>query len=210
MIKPVFNNIQNAIQAELFKATKSIKIAVAWFTNDLLYQILLLKLQTGVSVELILNDDDINRNSDHHLDFDLFVNAGGKIYWANDKNLMHQKFCIIDENVVINGSYNWTYKAEYNNENVNIISGEETVCFQYINEFSTLIRTICKVNTNFSINDSAKPLILENQLYPTEIITSYTESEENSAEMDDKGVLYSRDNKKVIRHSHIYYKKSQR
>lgn len=38
MIKHVSNKIQDAIQMELFKAKESIKIAVAWFTNELLLQ----------------------------------------------------------------------------------------------------------------------------------------------------------------------------
>ena len=33
MIEHYSHKIQNAIQKELFKANKSIKIAVAWFTN---------------------------------------------------------------------------------------------------------------------------------------------------------------------------------
>ena len=47
MIEHYSHKIQNAIQKELFKANSSIKIAVAWFTNDLLFQPLLLKLGTA-------------------------------------------------------------------------------------------------------------------------------------------------------------------
>ena len=32
--------------------------------------------------------------------------------------LMHNKFCIIDNDLVITGSYNWTFKARLNDENV--------------------------------------------------------------------------------------------
>ena len=69
MIKHVSYKIQNAIQIELFGAKKSIKIAVAWFTNELLLHPLVLKLQTGVSVEIILNDDNINKGGESSLDF---------------------------------------------------------------------------------------------------------------------------------------------
>ena len=60
MVEHYSHKIQNVIQKELFKAQESIKIAVAWFTNDLLFQPLLLKLQAGVKVEIILNRDEIN------------------------------------------------------------------------------------------------------------------------------------------------------
>lgn len=130
MIKHVSNKIQNAIQMELFKAKESIKIAVAWFTNELLLQPLILKLQNGVSVELILNDDEINRGGESSLDFTEFLQDGGILRWNNSKQLMHDKFCIIDERVVITGSYNWTNKAEYNNESITVFYDEkETVDF---------------------------------------------------------------------------------
>ena len=77
MIEHYSSRIQNAIQRELFKATQSIKLAVAWFTNDLLFQPLLLKLSQGVSVEVILNDDVINRTGENSLDFSIFVQNGG-------------------------------------------------------------------------------------------------------------------------------------
>lgn len=37
MVEHFSSNIQNIIQSELFRAQKSIKIAVSWFTNDLLF-----------------------------------------------------------------------------------------------------------------------------------------------------------------------------
>ena len=33
---------------------------------------------------------------------------------------MHNKFCIIDKSIVINGSYNWTRKAKNNFEKSNL------------------------------------------------------------------------------------------
>ena len=114
MIKHVSYKIQNAIQIELFSAKESIKIAVAWFTNELLLHPLVLKLQTGVSVEIILNDDNINKGGESSLDFTSFLEAGGVLRWNTSKQLLHEKFCIIDDRIVISGSYNWTDKAEYN------------------------------------------------------------------------------------------------
>lgn len=130
MIKHINSKIQNAIQLELFKAKSSIKIAVAWFTNELLLQPLILKLQNGISVELIINDDEINRGGENSLDFTEFTDAGGIIHWNKSRQLMHDKFCIIDNSIIITGSYNWTNKAEYNNETITIIiDNKESVDF---------------------------------------------------------------------------------
>ena len=60
MVEHHSHKIQNIIQKELFNAKQSIKIVVAWFTNDLLFQPLVLKQKVGVNVEIILNKDEIN------------------------------------------------------------------------------------------------------------------------------------------------------
>ncbi len=138
MIEHYSYKIQNAIQKELFKANSSIKIAVAWFTNDLLFQPLLLKLAAGVSVELILNKDDINCSDDNEVDYDEFVKDGGILRWNNTKQLMHEKFCIIDDKIVIYGSYNWTNKAEYNEESITIARQEKGTIDFYSDKFKKL------------------------------------------------------------------------
>ena len=49
---------------------------------------------------------------------------------------MHNKFCIID-NLVITGSYNWTYHANKNSENI-LMTDEESVVNSYREEFDKL------------------------------------------------------------------------
>ena len=144
MIEHYSHKIQNAIQKELFKANKSIKIAVAWFTNDLLFQPLLLKLAAGVTVEIILNKDEINCSDENEIDFDEFVNAGGILRWNDTKQLLHDKFCIIDDQIVIYGSYNWTNKAEYNEESITIARDEENTINFYLDKFSNLSQKYLK------------------------------------------------------------------
>ena len=65
------------------------------------------------------------------------------IFYATnvDKNgdyLMHHKFCIIDNNIVMTGSFNWTMQAIMgNNENV-IITSELEVVNPFVSEFEKL------------------------------------------------------------------------
>lgn len=130
--------IQNIIQKELFKAKNSIKIAVAWFTNELLFEPLLLKLQTGVKVELVLNKDEINNSENNEINFSDFINYGGFLHWNDSNRLMHEKFCIIDDKIVIYGSYNWTNKAEYNDESIAISRNENTTSSFFLETFTKL------------------------------------------------------------------------
>jgi phosphatidylserine/phosphatidylglycerophosphate/cardiolipin synthase-like enzyme len=111
MIKSYFNQIRSNIIKEISKAENEILIAVYWFTNQELFNILIEKLKEGVQIELIIHNDFIN-NRESGLPFQEFIENGGKFYFSDGNNPMHNKFCVIDKKVLINGSYNWTYFAE--------------------------------------------------------------------------------------------------
>ncbi len=132
----VFENIAERIEQEISKAQKSIFIAVAWFTNKKLFNELLKKARNGCSISIIISDDWINLNS--YLDFGQLAINHSRVYWVGngDTELMHNKFCVIDYNTVITGSYNWSYKAESNFENVIITSNDTTLAEQFITEFN--------------------------------------------------------------------------
>ncbi len=134
----IFENIANRITEEIQTANKSIYIAVAWFTNKSIYEQLLLKAKQGCSVQLIISNDKINENSS--IDFELLEKSNGKVYKIGngDTELMHNKFCVIDYNIVITGSYNWSYKAENNFENIVINSNDTSLAEQFVKEFNQI------------------------------------------------------------------------
>lgn len=142
MIRHYSTCIQNEIQKELFKSEHTIKIAVAWFTNELLFQPLIMKLQLGVKISIVLNHDEINVSDSNDIDFSSFVNAGGELRWNRTNKLMHDKFCIIDDSVVISGSYNWTNKAEYNDESIAIYENEADTLAFYNSKFENFCRLL--------------------------------------------------------------------
>ena len=192
MIEHYSHKIQNAIQKELFKANKSIKIAVAWFTNVLLFQPLLLKLAAGVSVEIILNKDKINCSDENEIDFDEFVNAGGILRWNDTKQLLHDKFCIIDDKVVVYGSYNWTNKAEYNEESIAIAKDEKNTINFYLDKFSNLSQKYSKEATK-----GGSTLVVredkENTVNKKSPSDSKSSKEEDLYYTDSFGAIYSKD-----------------
>jgi hypothetical protein len=73
---------------------------------------------------------------------------------------MHNKFCIIDNKVLINGSYNWTYYAENkNHENILIIKDEKHVIDAFDQEFQRLISLLnpireIKYLSQFEVEDN--------------------------------------------------------
>ena len=64
----IFESIADRISLELEKAQSSIYIAVAWFTNQNLFNVMLQKAQQGVTVQLMLSNDHINQQS--RIDYD--------------------------------------------------------------------------------------------------------------------------------------------
>lgn len=133
-----FKGIENAIWLNLQKSSKHIKVAVAWFTNPLLFQTLLNQRRAGVSVEVILTNDSMNFKNPG-VNFQHLIDAGGVVRIVRLPKLMHHKFCIIDDRYLISGSYNWTKSAEINNlENV-IISTDLALVKQFLGAFEDLL-----------------------------------------------------------------------
>ena len=55
-----FSNIRSQIIRLLQESTSEVKVAMAWFTNNELFEELLACVKRGVDVQLILLDDEIN------------------------------------------------------------------------------------------------------------------------------------------------------
>jgi hypothetical protein len=135
-----FDNISQEVIKNILSAKQSIKIAMAWFTNFDIFKVIKHKLESSdIDIFLVTNNDLIN-NGGYCLNFNELINSGLKIYLYEYPDMINHKFCIIDNTLVMTGSYNWTYFAEaVNRENLLIIN-DENVVNDYINEFDGIIR----------------------------------------------------------------------
>ena len=163
----IFENIAQRITSELEKSEHSIFIAVAWFTNQNLFNVLVDKAHQGVTVQLMLSNDEINQNS--YVDHSQLNIGSSAAYLIGDgkQDLMHNKFCVIDNETVINGSYNWSYKAERNHENILITKGDTVLAEQFIKQFKKIR------NTYFDYEDTTPELPLDKIIKRLEIIKNY-------------------------------------
>ena len=163
----IFENIADRIYLELEQAQTSIYIAVAWLTNKNLFNILLEKAQQGIAVQLMLSNDHINEQS--YVDYSQLDTLNSAAYLIGDgkKDLMHNKFCVIDSNTVINGSYNWSYKAEKNHENILITKGDNVLAEQFIKQFKKIR------NSYFDHQEPTPELPLDKIIKRLEIIKNY-------------------------------------
>ncbi|MBB3837654.1 hypothetical protein FHS57_001651 [Runella defluvii] len=134
-----FTNIRAHISAELTGATSSIYVAVAWFTDSKIFEILCDKAKAGLDVQLILMDDYTNRT--YGLDYTQLEACGGRVHMINDKTAgitMHNKFCVIDGSTTITGSYNWSKRAQSNHENITINRENEQLAQVFTDEFKRI------------------------------------------------------------------------
>jgi len=70
------------------------------------------------------------------------------------KTLMHDKFCLFDNKILITGSYNWTYSAEKRNSENIIITDDEIVCNAFNEHFSFLWQNLQEISDYSHINIS--------------------------------------------------------
>ena len=114
-----FQKIKEEIISNIRKATIDIKVAVAWLTDEDIIRALGQKSLAGVSVKIIISDSKENFKNSNKLK-DLIRNKS-ELFIVSPK-FLHHKFCIIDDIIIINGSYNWTYYAQKNEENIMVLT----------------------------------------------------------------------------------------
>jgi len=134
------DNLQQVILKNLDAAQNTVTIAVAWFTDIVLFNKLLEIQSRGIIIELIItkhqfNDDSLN-------DYELIShNNGVFLEIGGNYNTMHHKFCIVDHKILLQGSFNWTKKAnESNNETLLVIKEDYQAIHEFNEEFERLKR----------------------------------------------------------------------
>lgn len=150
MIEPHFENILETIISKIESAERNIRICMAWFTDQDIMDALIKKVKAGLHIELILFDTKNNKNNqintigiqqlkNFKITLSNFKEAGGNVVLIRENYdfYLHSKFCIIDDNITITGSYNWSYPARTHIENI-IIVQDSNVATKYKLEFEKI------------------------------------------------------------------------
>ncbi len=105
-------------------AQQSIRFLAFSFTSDDLAEAILERAKAGVSVSGVFDKEQYYSNIG--TEFDRLRSAGLEVHLSNTSYNMHHKTIIIDDRIVVTGSYNFTYFAENrNDENILIIHSPE-------------------------------------------------------------------------------------
>ena len=127
-------------------STKNIDVAMYDFTSRPISHALILAKRRGIDIRVVLdrksNDPKENRYTKYTYLRSNDINvrfAKPHRHWNRD-GIMHNKFTIIDNKIVVTGSANWTASAfAVNDENIIIIRRSD-IANVYKKEFETLWR----------------------------------------------------------------------
>lgn len=117
------------------QANESIKAMVMLITNDQITQSLIEAKNRAVTVEFIIDSEWLYSSGS---DYTSLLDAGIDIRSDERTGLMHHKVMIIDEKIIITGSYNWSASAEDSNDENILILRSSSIASDYLDEFQRI------------------------------------------------------------------------
>ena len=126
----------NHILAAVNAAQESIYFLAYSFTSDELADAMISKAKSGVKVGGVFDEDQYHSNAG--TEYDRLKSAGIDVRLDGDPRLMHHKVIIIDGQVVVTGSYNFSFNAEHNNDENTLIIHNQDISAQYLAEFQKI------------------------------------------------------------------------
>jgi phosphatidylserine/phosphatidylglycerophosphate/cardiolipin synthase-like enzyme len=129
------DDAQDRIVELLEGAENNIRFLAFVFTDNEMTQVLSQQHEAGVTVQGIVESRNVN---DPGSDVDILQMVGIDVRLDGNPYNMHHKVMIIDDAIVITGSYNFSRSAaDYNDENVLILHSPE-IAAHYLDEFERL------------------------------------------------------------------------
>jgi phosphatidylserine/phosphatidylglycerophosphate/cardiolipin synthase-like enzyme len=117
----------------LNNAQESIYFLAFSFTSDSLGEAIRAQAANGLTVAGVMEEQQVKSNIG--TEYDPFKQAGLEVYIDGNEGQMHHKTMIVDDDIVVTGSYNFTRSAEErNDENVIILHNKQIADF-YMKEF---------------------------------------------------------------------------
>ncbi|MBL4244876.1 hypothetical protein H8F18_20915 [Vibrio fluvialis] len=135
-----FDALENSVMQELSKAKVYVKVAVAWITFQNYEQLFIDLSKKGVKIEILVSDSPQLRNNQMTTVNNLIKHGITVIVckMPSSRNYMHHKFAVIDDSVVINGSFNWSANAAMSFENLMVIRNDNKMVREFLAEFGKI------------------------------------------------------------------------
>jgi phosphatidylserine/phosphatidylglycerophosphate/cardiolipin synthase-like enzyme len=90
----------------------------------------------GVEVKIIIEEENAYGQGS---DYRMLKEAGVDIRLDGNPALMHHKFMVVDGEIIVTGSYNWSTAAEDRNDENFVVIRDRSVAERFIQEFNRLL-----------------------------------------------------------------------
>jgi phosphatidylserine/phosphatidylglycerophosphate/cardiolipin synthase-like enzyme len=119
----------------LNEAQSSIYFMAYSFTSNDLGDAIRARFKDDVDVDVkgVMDAEQIKSNTG--TEYDAFLQAGIDVRADGNEGLMHHKMIIIDRQIVVLGSYNFTNNAETQNDENLLVIYDAEIAAQYLDEF---------------------------------------------------------------------------
>lgn len=130
------------IRPHLVAATKTIKVAMYTFAHSLVYD-LVAAAKKGIKVTVIADDHQQQMQWAEWVNVELKSHPNIRYVRVNNHlgkfSSLHHKYAIVDDEVVLGGSYNWTKNAtDYNDENL-IVVKSKVLAARFAQDFASML-----------------------------------------------------------------------
>jgi mitochondrial cardiolipin hydrolase len=132
------NSCRNRINSLLRAARRSVDICVFTISDNEITQSILKAHQRGVLVTIISDNDKAN---DAGSDIQFLMDKGVEVLLDQSPYHMHHKFAIFDQQILLNGSFNWTRSATQVNEENILVTSDLDLVSAYSRQFEKLKKT---------------------------------------------------------------------
>lgn len=162
--------IKQRIISEINNARQCIYLAMAWFTDRDIANAIIGAKNRNILVDIILSSNVQNETVKLMLkEVNISVHSFDT---GDERGLMHHKFCLIDNRISINGSFNYSYNASNNNvENIQVSDDYAT----YKQLFAEFERLKYNIDNNIDVNITTQIKKNMPDLQPTNLIDSFSQ-----------------------------------
>ncbi len=132
------DGVANRIVEILNEAQESIYFMAFSFTTDEFGEAIRVQAENGLTVAGVMEEEQVKSNIGTEYDF--FKQAGLDVLIDGNEGQMHHKTIIVDGEIVITGSYNFSRSAETRNDENLVIFHNEQIAEVFLKEFQRVYR----------------------------------------------------------------------
>ncbi|MBK5279017.1 MAG: DUF1669 domain-containing protein [Bacteroidia bacterium] len=126
---------RSSIINQINSANAKLKICLFTISDDTITNAILNSHRKGLDIRIITDDD---KSFDMGSDIQRLSKEGISVRMDYTTNHMHHKFMVVDDRILLTGSYNWTQSAaRFNHENI-LLTSDGGLVKSFLSEFEKL------------------------------------------------------------------------